>query len=116
MRRASGPGRWPSRSPRRFRNVEAVPRKLTVLFTPLPRSLLPVLWTPMVAQGFAVGRCKWMCTHVFGRSQAMDTRTLLTTDLAALIHRLHHPSARRAPVVFLRGHGRVLPDANGHAW
>src|SRR5436309_1208529 len=116
MRRASGPGRWPSRSPRRFRNVEAVPRKLTVLFTPLPRSLLPVLWTPMVAQGFAVGRCKWMCTHVFGRSQAMDTRTLLTTDLAALIHPLHHPADHQAPVVFVSGQGAVLRDADGHEY
>src|SRR5438445_679766 len=116
MRRASGPGRWPSRSPRRFRNVEAVPQKLTVLFTPLPRSLLPVLWTPMVAQGFAVGRCKWMCTHVFGRSQAMDTRTLLTTDLAALIHPLHHPADHQAPVVFVSGQGAVLRDADGHEY
>src|SRR5947199_31169 len=116
MRRASGPGRWPSRSPRRFRNVEAVPRKLTVLFTPLPRSLLPVLWTPTVAQGFAVGRCKWMCTHVFGRSQAMDTRTLLTTDLAALIHPLHHPADHQAPVVFVSGQGAVLRDADGHEY
>src|SRR5207249_10592804 len=71
-------------------------------------------WTPMVAQGFAVGRCKWMCTHFFGRSQAMDTRTLLTTDLAALINPLHHPANHQAPVVFVSGQCAVLRDADGH--
>jgi len=46
----------------------------------------------------------------------MDTRTLLTTDLAALIHPLHHPADHQAPVVFVSGQGAVLRDADGHEY
>ena len=42
----------------------------------------------------------------------MDARTLLTTDLAALIHPLHHPADHQAPVVFVSGQGDVLRDAD----
>lgn len=46
----------------------------------------------------------------------MDARTLLTTDLAALIHPLHHPADHQTPVVFVSGQGAVLRDADGHEY
>src|SRR3989449_636118 len=46
----------------------------------------------------------------------MDARTLLTTDLAALIHPLHHPADHQAPVVFVSGQGVVLRDADGREY
>src|SRR5947199_8296857 len=46
----------------------------------------------------------------------MDARTLLTTELAALIHPLHHPADHQAPVVFVSGQGAVLRDADGHEY
>ncbi len=46
----------------------------------------------------------------------MDVRTLVTTDLAALIHPLHHPADHQAPVVFVEGHGAVLRDAAGNEY
>jgi len=46
----------------------------------------------------------------------MDARTLVATDLAALIHPLHHPADHQAPVVFVEGHGAVLRDAEGREY
>ncbi len=46
----------------------------------------------------------------------MDARTLVATDLAALIHPLHHPADHQAPVVFTDGQGAVLRDAGGREY
>ncbi len=58
-------------------------------------------------QGFRLAAPKVVC---------MDVRTLVATDLAALIHPLHHPSDHQAPVVFVEGHGAVLRDAAGREY
>lgn len=46
----------------------------------------------------------------------MDSRTLIATDLSALVHPLQHPADHQAPVVFVEGRGAVLRDADGREY
>ncbi len=46
----------------------------------------------------------------------MESRTLVATDLSALIHPLHYPADHQAPIVFVEGQGAVLRDAEGREY
>jgi len=46
----------------------------------------------------------------------METRTLVATDLSALVHPLHHPADHQSPIVFVEGRGAVLRDADGREY
>src|SRR3989449_7643648 len=101
------------------------PTEMTVLFTPAPWSLLPILFIATseihrpASRATSVGATCLACVRRRAlpeegiREPFMDARTLVATDLAALIHPLHHPADHQAPVVFVEGHGAVLRDADG---
>jgi adenosylmethionine-8-amino-7-oxononanoate aminotransferase len=46
----------------------------------------------------------------------MESRTLIATDLSALVHPLHYPADHQAPVIFVEGQGAVLRDAEGREY
>ncbi|HVH31049.1 MAG TPA: aminotransferase class III-fold pyridoxal phosphate-dependent enzyme, partial [bacterium] len=46
----------------------------------------------------------------------MTSRTLIATDLSALVHPLQHPADHQAPVVFVEGRGVMLRDADGREY
>jgi adenosylmethionine-8-amino-7-oxononanoate aminotransferase len=46
----------------------------------------------------------------------MESRTLIATDLSALVHPLQHPADHGDPVLFVEGRGAVLRDLDGREY